>query len=199
MDFDLLTYAQENPFELIGTIFGLFCVYLNTRANVWGWVTGIISVGAYVFVFWKANLYGDCILHIIYVILSIYGLYHWLYGGKGVDNLTITKSSNKELIFVLFLGAIGTPILGYIFTHYFTNSYQPYWDAGIFSFSLVAQWQLAQKRIENWLLWIGVDMVAVWLYFSKGLIFTGVLYLIFLGLATLGYLQWKKELKMNAV
>lgn len=189
-----LDYFSNNVLELVGTIFGLICVYLNTKANIWGWITGIVSITAYIFVFWDAHLYGDFILHLIYLAFSFYGLYHWLYGGGSVDALPISRSSRKELIVLSVLGTLGVPIAAELFIYFFEKPYQPYWDAVIFSFSLVAQWQLAQKRIENWLFWIGIDSIALGLYFSKGLLFTSFLYAVYLGLATWGYWRWKKIL-----
>ena len=99
------TYFANNQLELWATIFGIICVYLNAVENIWAWPTGLISVAGYVYIFWNANLYGDFGLHIIYVILGVYGWYNWLYGGKQHDVLKITASSQKELLMLLMISS----------------------------------------------------------------------------------------------
>ncbi|MEH0155846.1 nicotinamide riboside transporter PnuC [Limibacter armeniacum] len=191
-----ISYFSENQIELWGTIFGIICVWFNTKENIWGWPTGLISVGLYIYIFLNAGLYGDFLLHIIYVILGIYGWYHWLYGGKSTDALPVSYSSTKELSILVVIGTLGTLVMGYIFENYF-GSDVPYWDAFTTSFSLIAQWQLAKKRIENWVIWIIVDVACVGIYFYKGLMFTTFLYFVYLFLASWGFIQWRKSYQQH--
>ncbi|MCS6832768.1 MAG: nicotinamide riboside transporter PnuC, partial [Flammeovirgaceae bacterium] len=148
----------------------------------------------FIFVFWDAHLYGDFVLHLIYLVFSFYGLYHWLYGSNTINSLPISHASFRELVVLISIGTISIPLVAQFFIHFFEKPYQPYWNAVIFSFSLVAQWQLAQKKIENWLFWIGIDCVGIILYFSKGLFLTSFLYFLYLVLASWGYWNWKKIL-----
>lgn len=194
---DACQYFAENQIELWGTVFGLICVFLNTKENIWAWPTGIVSVSLYVYIFWEAELLGDFGLHIVYVVLGFYGWYHWLYGGDAQTQLPISLSAPKELMWLLGgVGVITTIALGYAFQEY-TNNEFPYGDATTTIFSLIAQWQLTQKRIENWLVWIFVDIIASIIYYHKGLYITTALYLIYLILATAGYLQWRKTYRLQ--
>lgn len=187
---DAFHYFANNQLELYGLVFGIACVYLNLKENIWAWPTGIVSVTVFCYIFWESKLYGDFGLHIIYIILGVYGWYNWLYGGKQKSNLTINQSSTKELAFWGTLGVVSTGILGYFLSQ--TDSSYPYWDATTTVFSLIAQYQLTQKRIENWLVWIFVDVLCIGIYYAKGLHITTALYVAYLLLATAGWFNWKK-------
>ena len=186
-------YFSGNPIELLGALTGILCVYLNAKENIWGWPIGIVSVACYVIVFWNAFLFGDFLLHIIYVILGFYGWYYWLYGGKKKDALPISVSPKKELLFFGALGSILILPIGWLLSLY-PNASVPYWDATTTIFSLLAQWQLARKRLENWLTWLFVDTLCVVIYYYKELYITSGLYFVYLILATLGYLEWRRHM-----
>jgi len=184
---------ELNYYELFAVIFGFIAVYFNTQENVWGWPTGIIGVVLSGIVFLEAKLYSDLVLHIIYVVLGFYGWYEWLYGGKNNSVLKVTTLGRNLLIILAITGAVGTVIIGYLFDTY-TDADLAYWDAFTTSFSLVGQYMLARKKIENWILWIIVDAVASGIYIYKELYLLALLYFLYLGLATYGYLNWKKSL-----
>ena len=194
---DTYQYFANNQIEFWAFIFGLVCVFLNTKENIWAWPVGIIGVALSIYVFWVAKLYGDFGLHIIYVILGFYGWYNWLYGGASQTQLPISYSSTKELSWLLAgVGIGGSVALGWVFQKYTDNQF-PYGDAITTVFSLVAQWQLTQKRLENWLVWIFVDVIATYIYYQKGLYLFMAQYFIFLILATMGYFQWKKIYRLQ--
>ena len=195
----VLRYFIDNPIELVGTIFGLVCVFLNIYENIWAWPTGIISVVLFIIIFWNANLYGDFGLHIVYLILGFYGWYNWLYGGADQKELLIKCSEKSELILLAGFGIIATMIMGYFLETYATNAAYPYWDATTTVFSLIAQYQLTQKKIENWLVWIFVDVLCVGIYYYKGLYITTGLYVAYLFMATAGYFNWRELRKKQEI
>ena len=178
--------------EAISFITGLICVYLNTQENILGWPVGIVSVGLAVYVYWESFLYSDFILHIIYVILGFYGWYQWAYGGAKQTQLPITNLKTwPGWVLAVIIGTAGLFFMGWFFDTY-TNADFAYWDAYTTSFSLVAQVLLARKKLENWLIWIAVDIVAVGIYYAKGLYFFTALFAGYLILAVYGYYQWRK-------
>jgi nicotinamide mononucleotide transporter len=191
---DAIVHYLSQPvhiIEAIATITGLICVYLNARGNIWGWPVGILSVGLAVFVYYQSFLYSDFILHIIYVILGFYGWYQWAYGGQSHSQLPITRLGTSMWVLSIATGVAGLFILGWVFDTY-TNASFAYWDAYTTSFSLVAQFLLAKKKLGNWLVWIAVDLIAIGIYFAKELYFFTFLYVGYLILAIYGYLEWKK-------
>jgi nicotinamide mononucleotide transporter len=185
---------QLNWLEITGVITGFICVYLNTRENIWGWPIGIVSVFCYIFVFYDARLYADMALQVIYVVLGFYGWYEWLYGGEAKKALRISAIRKKELILLVAIGVVATGVTFY-FLQKFTDASLPFWDSLTTVFSLAGQYLLARKVLENWLFWIFVDVIYIFVYFYKELYFTSLLYLGFLVLATAGYFRWRKSLR----
>lgn len=185
-----------NWIEIAATIFGVACVWLTIRQNIWCWPTGLVQVVLYIFVFYHAKLYSDLILHVIYVVLQFWGWYNWLYGGKNKTHLKVTKIPSRNLIVWVILGLCITGGWGYIMANY-TDAAVPYWDGFIAVMSLIAQWLLTKKKLESWYFWIAVDVVAIGVYLYKHLYFTTGLYTIFLVLAILGLLEWKKSFEVN--
>jgi len=180
-----------SPIEIAAALFGLLSVYYTLREHVWCWPTGLVNVVLYVVVFFEARLYADTLLQVVYIALQIYGWYEWLHGGPAQTELRISRSSGGTLVFLLLIGAVGTLGMGYAFDRY-TDAALPYWDSAITVLSLVAQWMVAKKRLENWLFWIVVDVLAVGVYFAKQLYPTAALYGVFLVMAIAGLRAWQK-------
>ena len=182
-----------NPYETVGVVFGVISVWLTVRENIWCWPTGLVNVLLFVVVFWQAKLYADMGLQVVYTILSVYGWYEWLHGGKDRGERAVERTPRRVLVPLLIAGVIGLASLG-LFLRRATDAALPFWDAGTTSFSLVAQWMLTKKWLENWLIWIVVDVVYVGMYLYKQLYPTAGLYLVFLVLACLGFQAWTKAL-----
>lgn len=184
--------------ELIATIFGLLCVGLTIRQSIWCWPAGLVQVALYVCVFYEAKLYSDVLLHLVYVVLGIYGWYHWLRGGPREDGLPVTRLAAMPFAGWLLVAAMGAAGLGYLMSRW-TDASLPYWDAAIAAMSLVAQYLLARKVLQNWLLWIAVDVVAIGVYGAKGLYITTGLYAVFLVMATMGWFAWKRSYQQMSI
>jgi len=189
-------YIQQNWLEDLGILTTLICVWLNTRQNIWGWFWAIVSSGIYGVIYWQFKLYSDMELQVVFIILSIYGWYQWLFGGKEKTELPVTKMPSKfwlacTIIFVAFSVASG-----YMHGRY-SDASLPYIDSSLTAISLIAQWMMARKYVENWILWISADFFYTGMYCYKGLYGTGVLYLLLSALAIKGYLDWKKSESIN--
>lgn len=183
-----------NIFEVIGTISGILGVWLAARQNVWTWPVGLVSVLVYSVFFFQIKLYADMGLQVFYIGASLYGWYEWLHGGKNKTELPVSRLSVRGRLLALLAGGIFTLVLAFFFRTYTDASY-PTLDSALAAFSLVGQFLLTRKKIENWILWFVVDVAYVWLYWTKGAYLTAFLYFIFLGLAMQGYLLWRKEFK----
>lgn len=131
------------------------------------------------------------LLHIVYIFMQFYGWYFWLYGGKSRNDAEIT-SLGKVFYTWLILIVVGTFFLGYGMQRY-TDASLPYPDAFTTVASLAAQWLLGKKKLESWILWISVDIIAIGVYAKKELYYTTILYSLFFILAILGFLRWKQE------
>lgn len=186
-----------SPVELVAAAIGLVAVWLVVREHVWSWPIGAVQVALYIFIFAEARLYADAGLQVIYLVLQFYGWHEWLHGGAHHDRLTVSRASSVTMAVSMVVGATGTLALGFFLARY-TNQALPYWDSGIAAFSLVAQWMLAKKILQNWLLWFAIDVVAVGVYLSRGLYPTTVLYAVYLGLAVAGWRAWNRSMRAQA-
>jgi nicotinamide mononucleotide transporter len=185
-----------NHLELVAAIVGAVSVWLSVRQNIWSWPTAIVNVVLYALVFYDAKLYADMGLQVIYAVLSIYGWYEWLYGGEGRTELRVTRTAGRLWTVLLAIAAGGSAVLG-IVLHHETDAALPYMDASLSSTSLVAQWMMTRKLLENWLVWIAVDVLYVGMFIFKHLYLTAGLYAVFLALAVRGYVDWRRSMRID--
>jgi nicotinamide mononucleotide transporter len=181
-----------NPYEVVGVAFGAVAVYLTVRENIWCWPTGLVNVALSAVVFAQARLYADMGLQLVYVVLCLYGWYAWLHGGDDRGALAVTRTPARAVLAMAAAGIAFAAGLG-LFLQQRTDAALPFWDASTTSFSLVAQWMQTRKWIENWLVWIAVDVVYVGIYVAKGLFLMAGLYAAFLVLAVAGLLAWRSS------
>lgn len=183
--------------EIIAALFGVVSVFLSVRQNIWSWPTAIVNVGLYIVVFYETKLYADTGLQVVYVVLNAYGWYHWLYGGKNRTELPVARTGLRLGLILTGIVAAGAILIGTLLSRN-TDAALPYVDALTTSTSLVAQWMMTRKLLENWIVWVAVDVVYIGMYISKSLHVTAVLYFIFLILSAVGYLQWRRSLASTA-
>ena len=186
-----------NPFEIVGVVTGILGVWLTTRQKIWCWPVGLVSVVAFIVVFFRAKLYAAMGLQFVYVALIGYGWYSWLYGGEGHLSLRVSRLPRRLLAFLALIGAGASLAIGFWLGRS-TDEALPYLDGFTSSFSLVAQWMQARKYLENWLVWVVVDVVYVGMSLSQGLTLTAGLYLIYSCLALLGLRDWRRSMVARA-
>ena len=179
--------------EWIAVAITLLAVYLTTRQIVWCWPIGMVSVVLYGWVFYGAKLYADMGLQALYFALAVYGWWAWLHGGEDHNELAVSRTGTKRMLILVFVGAIAGLTLGRTLSR-FTDASLPFMDSTLTSFSIVAQWMQTRKQLEAWLLWFAVDVFYVGMFLYKKLYPTAVLYAIFLYLAGLGYLRWRRSM-----
>ncbi|NJL55038.1 nicotinamide mononucleotide transporter [bacterium] len=183
--------------ELTATIFGVLCVWLIIRQSIWCWPAGLVQVTLFVYIFYEARLYSDMLLHIIYIFLQLYGWYHWQYGSRVHTSLPVTTLTRTLLLTWVGTGIVGTFALGFTMQT-FTDAALPYADAFTTVMSLIAQWLLARKNLENWGFWIAVDVVAIRVYLARDLYLTTGLYTLFLVMAIAGFIAWRRDWRATA-
>ena len=175
--------------EFLGFVTGAICVWLCVKENVWNWPTGIANNIFYIVVFWTSGLYADSILQWIYIAISIYGWWNWLHGAAAHSKLKIGHASLVGMALYVLLTATGTLVFYELLRRY-TNSTVPMWDGITTAMSLVAQYMLTRKLVENWWFWIVADLIYIVLYAYKRLFLTSLLYAIFLAMCIIGLRQW---------
>ncbi len=191
--------SQIDFLEASGLIFGLLAVYFLIRENIMTWPAGIAYVLVSFVIFGREKLYADFGLHIVFLILNIYGWWFWKNGSTNEeDEVHITKTP-KTILVGLWMGSfIGVFVMGFLLSNY-TDASLPYWDSSTTVLSLTGMWLTARKKIENWHFWFLVDMLATGIYFYKGIYFYATLYLIYIGMAIMGFMAWKRTMKLQTV
>ena len=185
--------------ELIGTLFGFISVYLASRANILTWGTGIVNELFLFMMFFQIQLYADMFLQVYFFAVTLYGWYNWK---KKPEQNSITSIGFKAQLWAAGFIIAATFFTGFLFSniHLYLPKYFaieaafPYIDAFVMVLSIFATVLLAQKKIETWYLWIIVDVVCVFLFFKKGVVFLALEYFIFFGMAMNGLFNWKKQL-----
>lgn len=177
--------------EVFGFITGAVCVWLVAKDNIWNWPIGIANAAFYTYLFWQNKLFADMGLQVVYIILGFLGWYWWLKGGENKSKLSIGNVPVREVVVLTLITIVST----YFMTNYLVKigDAAPFLDALTTVMSLVAQYMLTKKQIENWYVWLSVDVIYVGLYIYKGLVLTAVLYAIFFVMCVVGLVEWREK------
>ncbi|MCW6532695.1 nicotinamide riboside transporter PnuC [Sphingomonas sp. MMSM20] len=177
--------------EWIATVLGVACVALAARRNVWTFPTAIGSVVLLGVVVFEARLYSDAMLQGFFVAANLYGWANWMRARHRLGEVAVERMSNAARAGWAIGWAVATLLWGAAM-HRFTNAAYPWWDAGIAAASVAGQVLMARRRIENWAIWIAVDLASVPMYALKGLYLFAGLYVIYLALAVWGLIDWRR-------
>lgn len=178
--------------EWFGVVTGILCVWLAAKNNIWNWPFAIVSVLIYIFIFFESKLYADMGLQFYFLGMNLYGWYFW---SKNKNNpqasRPISSITSKEILLSIIGISVFTAVIGFLL-HKKTDASFPFIDSFCTACSLIAQLFLARKVLQNWLIWIFVDVIYVGVYFSKDLYATGLMYALYIFIAIMGYLDWRK-------
>lgn len=182
--------------EIAGVISGLLCVYLAAKNVIWNWPLAIISVTIYIFIFYDSQLFADMGLQVYFLVINIYGWYFWSKKSPTESKTPVTSIKQREIWLSALAIILFTFLLGSILYNHTIASY-PYLDSFCTACSIVAQFFMARKVLQNWLLWVFVDIIYVGIYIFKNLHLTAAMYAIYIVIALIGYFDWKKEFKKS--
>ncbi|MEP0355287.1 nicotinamide riboside transporter PnuC [Paraglaciecola sp.] len=189
----LTGFAGASLLEWVATLAGFLCVYLLIKRNIWSFAFGLIQVSIYAWIFFDVKLYSDMALHVFYIGFQFYGWWVWRHSSNENNQILVEKGSPKEYLLWVCAVVTSTVILGTLMQQN-TDASFPYPDAFTTCASLAAQWLLSHRRLWNWSLWIIVDIVAIAIYWQKGLYPTSLLYSSLLIMACVGQWQWYQNL-----
>ncbi len=179
--------------EIAGAIITVVSIWLATRESLWYYPTGIASVLLYAWIYAQARLYAESGLQFVWLGLMIYGWWAWMRGGEERRELPVSRTPRRAWPLVLG-AAIAMSVITTLLQRRYTNNPAPLIDSSIAGFSIVAQAMTARKWIENWLFWIVINVVSIYLYLSRDLYPTAALYVVLLILGIAGYRKWQKSL-----
>lgn len=193
--------------EFFGTVAGGIAVWLAARANIWSWPIGLINVTLFFFLFFQVQLYPDMFLQAFFFVTNLIGWWRWAHPKPEEEDkrneLRISFMPIRQLVVFSASGVVGTILMGAFSSNlhdwfpvvFNQPSAFPYLDSFVTVMSIVATYLMIQKKVECWVVWIVVDVVATSLYFAKGIKFVGIEYLAFCFIAAFGLWKWMKEYK----
>lgn len=189
--------TQTSWLEWCGVCSGILCVWLAAKNNILNWPIAIVSVLIYIFIFYESKLYADMGLQFYFLAMNAYGWYFWNKKGNAAENAApVGMISKKESILSVIGVIFFTLALGFILRQN-TDAAFPFIDSFCTACSLIAQIFLARKVLQNWLIWIFVDIIYVGVYVSKDLYATAIMYALYVYIAWVGYRGWKKTFTEN--
>lgn len=184
--------------QIVGTALGLLYLWLEYKANIWVWIVGAIMPIVHGVLYLRSGIYADAAMQLYYVVAGVYGLIVWMRGSKrDEDGMRIQHAPIKWVV-----PLVGVYLLLHVALYFvlveFTDSRVPFFDSMSTALSIVAMWMLSRKLVEQWLVWLVVDMISVGLYLYKGLPITAMLYMFYCALAVAGYMRWRKQVLIKS-
>ncbi len=196
-----MEFLAEHWLDIFTTILGLIYILLEYKASIALWIVGIIMPALDIYLYYSHGLYGDAGMAVYYTVAAVYGYAVWKFGKKKNQKegmqMPITHFRRKLILPTTVFFVVAMAATYYVLTN-FTDSTVPLLDSFTNALSFVGLWALARKYIEQWLVWIIVDAVSCYLYISKGIPFKAGLYGLYVVIAVLGYMKWKKMMKANS-
>ena len=175
--------------ESIAVFFSVLYVLLAVKESIWCWGAALVSVTLYIYICYNAQLYPETALQVFYLLMAFYGYYQW---NKNDSTLKIQEWTTTKHLLILLIGVLLTFLMGFYFTIY-TNAAMPLVDSFTTVFSVFATYMVAKKVLGNWLYWIVIDAVSIYLYYSRDLHLTSLLFILYTVIAIFGYFSWIKS------
>lgn len=178
--------------EIFAVFFSVLYVILAAKENIWCWLSAAISVSLYIYICYNAQMYPETGLQVFYLLMAIYGYLMW----TKKDTEKIKEWSEIKHLIIIFIGGILTFFMGFYFTEY-TDSKNPIIDSFTTVFSVMATYMIIRKILGSWLYWIIIDAVAIYLYYSRDLHLSSLLFFAYSILAIYGYFSWNKKINSS--
>ena len=193
----MITFLADHWLDIVTTVLGLAYILLEYKASVWMWLVGFLMQALGIVLYYQKGLYADCGMEFYYLSMTVYGYWKWVRGSVSKDSLPISHFPKRLVLpWLLLIAAVWGVIYWLLIT--FTNSNVPLADSFTTALSIVGIWALAHKYLEQWFIWIAVDVVTCVLYFYKDIPFKASLYGLYVVIAVFGYFKWKKLMQKQS-
>ncbi len=189
-------FKSMSAWEITAVVLALAYLVLAIRENIACWFAAILSTSIYIVLMYKAGLYMESALQLFYIAMAVYGWYSWKHGEGPENKLPVSSWPLNRHVVPLVLILLFTLASGFALSRY-SDAAMPYLDSFTTWGAIVTTWMVARKIIQNWHYWFIIDSVSVYLYVSRGLWLTALLFVLYLVLIVIGYREWRKS--MDAV
>ncbi len=180
--------------EAVAVVLAAAYLVLAMKGSILCWFAAFASTAIYTALFWKVSLLMESVLNVYYMAMAIYGYQQWTKGRGSDESITVISWSVKRHVQIILLTAIISAIVGYLMSTYTKASYA-YLDAATTCFAVMTTYLVAKKVLENWLYWVVIDFVSIYLYLQKGLMLTSMLFILYVGMAIGGYFLWRTSMR----
>ena len=195
-------FLTSHWLDIVTTVLGLAYILLEYRASIWMWAVGFAMQALGIVLYYQKGHYADCGMEFYYLTMTVYGYWKWKthpqplsVEGGGIKSLLPSLNKEKLGVGLLIIATIWAAIYWLLVT--FTNSNVPLADSFTTALSIVGIWALAHKYLEQWFIWIVVDVVTSVLYFYKDIPFKASLYALYVIIAIFGYIKWRKMINIS--
>ena len=187
----MVEFLSAHWLDIVTTVLGLAYILLEYKASIWMWLVGFFMQALGIVLYYQKGLYADCGMEFYYLSMTIYGYWRWVRGTATKEPLPIRHFPSKLVLpwTLLILGVWG---IMFWFLNTFTDSTVPMIDSFTTALSIVGIWALAHKYLEQWFIWIVVDVFTCGLYFYKDIPFKASLYALYVVIAVFGFFKWRK-------
>ena len=187
----MMDFLSAHWLDIVTTVLGLAYILLEYKASIWMWLVGFFMQALGIVLYYQKGLYADCGMEFYYLSMTIYGYWRWVRGTASKEPLPIRHFPSKLVLPWTFL-ILGVWGIMFWFLNTFTDSTVPMIDSFTTALSIVGIWALAHKYLEQWFIWIVVDVFTCGLYFYKDIPFKASLYALYVVIAVFGFFKWRK-------
>ena len=189
----LLTALQAmSLWEAAAVVLGVAYLLLAMRESLWCWYAAFVSTSIFLVLFWDVGLLMESALQVYYLLMAVYGWWHWLHGNAAQGELAITRWRGRDHLFAIGAVLLASAVSGTLLQQY-SSAALPYLDSFTTWGSVLTTWMVARKILENWLYWLVIDSVSIYLYLDRELYLTALLFALYLIIVIFGYRKWLRH------
>lgn len=192
----LAGFTAMSYWEYLAVLFGVAYIVLVTKESLWAWPCAFFNTLIYTILFFNGALLMESALNIYYLFMAFYGFYCWRYGSNEHRELAISSWGIKAHVLLIVITTVLSLVIGYLLDTY-TRADYAYLDSLTSCFAVVTTYLVAKKVLENWLYWVVIDAVSIYLFLQKGYYPTVILFAVYTGIAVFGYLSWREHYNAN--
>ncbi|MCF1427483.1 MAG: nicotinamide riboside transporter PnuC [Shewanella sp.] len=182
--------------EGVAVILAVAYLLLAMKENAWCWAAAFVSTAIYTLLFWKVALLMESVLNVYYMGMAAYGYWLWTRGGGRYHGVALVSWSWQRHALLIGITALVSVLVGWLMATY-THASFAYLDAATTCFAVMTTFLVARKVVENWLYWVVIDLVSIYLYLNKGLMLTSMLFVLYVGMAAAGYFMWRRDWQVS--
>ena len=190
--------AQMNAAEMVAVLLAIAYLLLVVRENIWCWAAAFASTAIYLVLFFEVRLYMESGLQLFYLAMAVYGWWQWRHGGRDRGELAISTWPVSRHVAIIVAIVLLTTVSGWLLATY-TSAAFPYLDSFTTWSAMITTYMVARKILENWIYWFVIDSVSIYLYTSRGMMLTALLFALYVVLVVVGYLRWRRHYLGDAV